>query len=248
MKFLLMFLAFALSGISQEPILIQKGLADPFNLRNRAALNSDLRRTGVKLQMQCAPAMRGRLVDFDQPLSIVPEKQAASVAVTLQPKEVFEAAFSELISGVALFDLLVCNNTDSGMKINGGKAMQAIHPRVEPISARLYALTALRGKKKNWKYKTMRVAEWSAFGATMLFTSGAVAVTSDLLRVLPPLVMDGSRRLAKEWEGAGLDPALLTTQFLTSDTDVILDAQQCRSYPLLGRYRGQMKPFEVPIQ
>jgi len=78
--------------------------------------------------------------------------------------------------------------------------------------------------------------------------AGAVAVASDFARVLPPLVMDGSRRLAKEWEGAGLDPALLTTQFLTSDTDVILDAQQCRSYPLLGRYRGQMKPFEVPIQ
>jgi hypothetical protein len=173
---------------------------------------------------------------------------SASVSVTLQPKEVFEAAFSELIPGVALFDILVCNNTDSGMKVNGGKAMQAIHPRVEPISARLYTLTALRGKKKNWKYKTMKIAEWAAFSATMLFTSGAVSVASDFARVLPPLVMDGSRRLSKEWEGAGLDPALLITEFLTSDTTVILDAQQCRSYPLLGRYRGQTKPFEVSIR
>ena len=94
----------------------------------------------------------------------------------------------------------------------------------------------------------MKIAEWSAFSATLLFTSGAISIASDFLRVLPPLVMDGSRRLAKEWEGAGLDPALLTTQFLTSDTDVILDSQQCRSFPLLGRYRGQTKPFEVPIQ
>lgn len=224
MKALLLLFVFVLSGNSQEQVLIEKGPANPFDPRNRAILK----------------------VDFEVP--IIPEQAAASVAVTLQPKEVFEAAFLELIPGVAIYDVLICNNTDDGMKINGGKAMQAIHPRVEPISPRLYALTALRGKKKNWKYKTMKVAEWTAFSATLLFTSGAISVASNFARVLPPLVMDGSRRLAKEWEGAGLDPALLTTQFLTSETDVILDARQCRSFPLLGRYRGQTKPFEVPIQ
>lgn len=236
MKVLLLLFVFVFSGNSQEQILIEKGPANPFAPENRAILKANLNQVRVQ----------GRRVDFEVP--IVSEKAAASVVVTLQPKEVFEAAFAELIPGVALFDILVCNNTDSGMKINGGKAMQAIHPRVEPISARLYALTALRGKKKNWKYKTMKIAEWTAFGATMLFTSGAIAVASDFVRVLPPLVMDGSRRLAKEWEGAGLDLTLLTTQFLTSEMDVILDARQCQSFPLLGRYRGQTKPFEVPIQ
>ena len=236
MKLLLLLVVCSLSGISQEPILIEKGPANPFDVENRAF--REARRNVPRVQV--------RFVDSEEPL--IQERPRASVAVTLQPKEVFEAAFLELIPGVAIFDVLICNNTDSGMKVNGGKAMQAIHPRVEPISPRLYALTALRGKKKNWKYKTMKIAEWSAFSATLLFTSGAISIASDFLRVLPPLVMDGSRRLAKEWEGAGLDPALLTTQFLTSDTDVILDSQQCRSFPLLGRYRGQTKPFEVPIQ
>lgn len=181
-------------------------------------------------------------------LQQLPERGAVSVAITLQPKEVFEAAFLEIIPGVAMFDALVCNNTDRGLKISGGKVLQAVHPRVEPISPQLYALTVLRGKQTNWRYKTARVAEWAAFGATLLFTSGVVTVGSDLLRVLPPLVMDGSRRLAKEWQTRGLDPAALTTRFLTAETELILDARQCRSLPLLGRYRGQTKPFEVDIQ
>lgn len=217
-------------------MLIEKGFVNPFDARNE------------KFRKQEIARLASMDADLPEVSLLSSGKFPATVSITLQPKEVFESAFLEIIPGVALYDALVCNNTDSGMSIDGGKVLQAVHPKVEPISAQLYALTALRGRKKNWKYKAAKVGEWAAYGATLLFSSGTITVGSDLLRTVPPLVLDASNRLAEKWSATGLDPALLMTEFLTSETQLILDARQCRSLPLLGRYRGQTPPFEVPIQ
>lgn len=173
-------------------------------------------------------------------------RQIAVIAFTPQPLEAFKAAFGSKLPGVAVYDVVVCNNSPAYLDVPAGRVYQAALAGFAPLNRSLTQATLRRARRQSRWYKALAVVEWLAFAGSFLTASGTVA-GNEAVRVIPPLVAAGAHRLRDQFEAEQPEAAKLFEKDFLEET-LVLPPGGCASRILLGRYDKAVKPFVVDLE
>jgi hypothetical protein len=170
-----------------------------------------------------------------------------TASVSLMPLEAWKSTMVGKPKGLALYEVLTCNHApNKTIKVQGGRVLYSIRGGVIPINSALAIISAGKAKRNSTLWKIMKVTEWAAWGATFLFTSGAISI--DASAVIAPIVASGSAKLANEFRGQGINEPLLREILLEERETFVLEPKTCSAQIILGQYKGQLTSFTVPVQ
>lgn len=173
-------------------------------------------------------------------------RQIAVIAFTPQPLESFKAAFGSKLPGVAVYDVVVCNNSPQYLDVPAGRVYQAALAGMAPLNRSLTQATLRRARRGSRWHQVAAVAEWLGFAAGLLTASGTIAA-SEAVRVIPPIVAAGAHRLRDQYDSEQPEAAKLFEKDFLEDV-LVLPPGGCASRILLGRYDKAVKPFVVDME
>lgn len=179
-------------------------------------------------------------------LSALVGQEKASATFTLQPLETFKATFHASLPGVALYESLTCNTTDSGLIVFGGSIAQAAaEAGISRTNMKLVAYTGASAKRRSKKYKAARIMEWVGWTGSSLTATDTIRVGSKVIKAIFPALTQAAHQVADQFETEA--PAQVP-DLLDPKERIVLEGRACESRLLLGGYIRDFKPRRIPIQ
>lgn len=168
------------------------------------------------------------------------------VSVSLQPLETFKGVFQQPIKGVALYEILACNVTDTSVTFGNGHLLQGLADKLNLVSHATLSPTMNRGRQKTWTYKAAQIGEWAAWAVTLVMAANVVSASAAVKAVFPLVAqtstkikgsMDAQDNLLKELAPMFLDPVQVMT----------LGGYACDTRLVMGDYKNGFKDqFWIP--
>jgi hypothetical protein len=169
-----------------------------------------------------------------------------TASVTMMPLEIWKATFAGPPKGLALYGLEICNHSFDPVNVQGGLALNQIKGGVTPVDdPALSLLAASHVRRNSTLYKVAMVAKYLSMTGAFISTAGVVEIGT--WAVAFPMLTTGTEELSKEFKGRGLPPVLLENFLLNPRERFDLGPGGCHSSFVMGAYRKNFVPFEVPV-